>query len=214
MKKTEKTSVGKISFRKMDKFAEQYIVPSQIIELSVGDETMIVEVKWKISFEDTVKFVTGVADVVAAEYRDGKFFYTPSAEDLAFKQSVLAYYTNIKTDTDIERVHNWLSNTSIYETVAGCIDPVQLTMLKDSVAKLIKFRLDTHKTAVLDKLGGLIDAIKNIIHQNDMGVSAADINQINEFISKYNANDVAEAFINTRRQDMETEIFSETISTN
>ena len=101
-----------LSINKLDKLIKMHRIQNErTIPFDVGDETIEVMVKSYVSPADMSLCVKNIADGVFIEQEDGIVQYTPSLYESSLMLNYLAFFTNIKVESGLDR---------IFEMMYGC----------------------------------------------------------------------------------------------
>lgn len=159
-----------ISFAKIDKVIKNAALPkTTMFQLDAGDEQIEVEVKTSLSLRERTDMAFEIADMIFPE--DADAVYMPTFEQYAQVFTVMKYYTNIKADTNVERVLAFERATHILERVSTLADeePVEIFADADNIVRFRK-QCAMHSRKVFDQLGQLLS-----VNAADTAVSLDEI---------------------------------------
>ena len=159
-----------ISFAKIDKVIKNAALPKTImLQLDAGDEQIEVEVKTSLSLRERTDMAFEIADMIFPE--DADAVYMPTFEQYAQVFTVMKYYTNIKADTNVERVLAFERATHILERVSTLADEEPVEIFADA-DNIVRFRQQCamHSKKVFDQLGRLLS-----VNAADTAVSLDEI---------------------------------------
>lgn len=159
-----------ISFAKIDKVIKNTALPkAATIQLDAGDEQIEVEVKTSLSLRERTDMAFEIADMIFPEGADA--VYMPMFEQYAQVFTVMKYYTNIKADTNVERVLAFERATHILERVSTLADEEPVEIFADA-DNIVRFRQQCamHSKKVFDQLGQLLS-----VNAADTAVSLDEI---------------------------------------
>jgi hypothetical protein len=159
-----------ISFAKIDKVIKNAALPKTIMfQLDAGDEQIEVEVKTSLSLRERTDMAFEIADMIFPE--DADAVYMPTFEQYAQVFTVMKYYTNIKADTNVERVLAFERATHILERVSTLADEEPVEIFADA-DNIVRFRQQCamHSRKVFDQLGQLLS-----VNAADTAVSLDEI---------------------------------------
>lgn len=159
-----------ISFAKIDKVIKNAALPKTIMfQLDAGDEQIEVEVKTSLSLRERTDMAFEIADMIFPE--DADAVYMPTFEQYAQVFTVMKYYTNIKADTNVERVLAFERATHILERVSTLADEEPVEIFADA-DNIVRFRQQCamHSKKVFDQLGQLLS-----VNAADTAVSLDEI---------------------------------------
>ena len=145
-----------ISFAKIDKVIKNAALPkTTMFQLDAGDEQIEVEVKTSLSLRERTDMAFEIADMIFPE--DADAVYMPTFEQYAQVFTVMKYYTNIKADTNVERVLAFERATHILERVSTLADEEPVEIFADA-DNIVRFRQQCamHSMKVFDQLGQLL----------------------------------------------------------
>ena len=159
-----------ISFAKIDKVIKNAALPkTTMFHLDAGDEQIEVEVKTSLSLRERTDMAFEIADMIFPE--DADAVYMPTFEQYAQVFTVMKYYTNIKADTNVERVLAFERATHILERVSTLADEEPVEIFADA-DNIVRFRQQCamHSRKVFDQLGQLLS-----VNAADTAVSLDEI---------------------------------------
>nr|DAH77468.1 MAG TPA: hypothetical protein [Bacteriophage sp.] len=159
-----------ISFAKIDKVIKNAALPkTTMFQLDAGDEQIEVEVKTSLSLRERTDMAFEIADMIFPE--DADAVYMPTFEQYAQVFTVMKYYTNIKADTNVERVLAFERATHILERVSTLADEEPVEIFADA-DNIVRFRQQCamHSKKVFDQLGRLLS-----VNAADTAVSLDEI---------------------------------------
>lgn len=159
-----------ISFAKIDKVIKNAALPkTTMFQLDAGDEQIEVEVKTALSLRERTDMAFEIADMIFPE--DADAVYMPTFEQYAQVFTVMKYYTNIKADTNVERVLAFERATHILERVSTLADEEPVEIFADA-DNIVRFRQQCamHSRKVFDQLGQLLS-----VNAADTAVSLDEI---------------------------------------
>lgn len=159
-----------ISFAKIDKVIKNAALPkTTMFQLDAGDEQIEVEVKTSLSLRERTDMAFEIADMIFPE--DADAVYMPTFEQYAQVFTVMKYYTNIKADTNVERVLAFERATHILERVSTLADEEPVETFADA-DNIVRFRQQCamHSRKVFDQLGQLLS-----VNAADTAVSLDEI---------------------------------------
>lgn len=159
-----------ISFAKIDKVIKNAALPkTTMFQLDVGDEQIEVEVKTSLSLRERTDMAFEIADMIFPE--DADAVYMPTFEQYAQVFTVMKYYTNIKADTNVERVLAFERATHILERVSTLADEEPVEIFADA-DNIVRFRQQCamHSKKVFNQLGQLLS-----VNAADTAVSLDEI---------------------------------------
>lgn len=159
-----------ISFAKIDKVIKNAALPkTTMFQLDAGDEQIEVEVKTSLSLRERTDMAFEIADMIFPEDVDA--VYMPTFEQYAQVFTVMKYYTNIKADTNVERVLAFERATHILERVSTLADEEPVEIFADA-DNIVRFRQQCamHSKKVFDQLGQLLS-----VNAADTAVSLDEI---------------------------------------
>lgn len=159
-----------ISFAKIDKVIKNAALPkTTMFQLDAGDEQIEVEVKTSLSLRERTDMAFEIADMIFPE--DADAVYMPTFEQYAQVFTVMKYYTNIKADTNVERVLAFERATHILERVSTLADEEPVEIFADA-DNIVRFRQQCamHSRKVFDQLGQMLS-----VNAADTAVSLDEI---------------------------------------
>ncbi len=158
----KKNTEKKISFNKMDDILKGLTKDNGVrtipCHLSNG-EALDIHVKSVISIEDMGAFVVNLVDNLFAVNDAGEEEYRSYLYRPIFALNILQAYTDVKVDTNTDRLRAILYDTGLYNTIVGMIDVDQLYDLDVAIKEAIEFRKQTILSGEHIKLNYLIEQI-------------------------------------------------------
>lgn len=169
-----------VSFAKIDKIIKATDVrKNAVVSLNAGDEVIDVEVKSFLTLKERTDMAFEIADMVFPD--DGRdVSYIPSFVEYAHAFTCFKYFTNLKVDTNVERVLAFERATAMTDRVRS-ISGAELSQIFAEADQIIEYRKQcaAHAKSTLDALQGLIDGIGSLLDaaQDDSRVPLEDIVQ-------------------------------------
>lgn len=171
-----------ISFAKIDKVIKNAALPkTTMFQLDAGDEQIEVEVKTSLSLRERTDMAFEIADMIFPE--DADAVYMPTFEQYAQVFTVMKYYTNIKADTNVERVLAFERATHILERVSTLADEEPVEIFADA-DNIVRFRQQCamHSRKVFDQLGQLlsVNAVDTAVSLDEILAALGKASEIDE----------------------------------
>lgn len=169
-----------VSFAKIDKIIKATdVLKNAVVSLNAGDEVIDVEVKSFLTLKERTDMAFEIADMVFPD--DGRdVSYIPSFVEYARAFTCFKYFTNLKIDTNVERVLAFERATAMTDRVRS-ISGAALSQIFAEADQIIEYRKQcaAHAKSTLDALQGLIDGIGSLLDaaQDDSRVPLEDIVQ-------------------------------------
>lgn len=137
---------------------------STIVQLHISDsETIDVDIKSVISFEDMEQFVDIVADSVFVSDESGEMVYVPTRYHTAFALCFLSYFSNLKINMGLERLVALMYATGIYDELVSAANQAQLRAIEDDIFSAIEFRKQTVLSGERIKLNYLLEQMNKMM---------------------------------------------------
>jgi hypothetical protein len=153
-----KKSNSKVSVNQIEKL----IKPIQpfVVNYEVDNEIIEIEVKPRLSFEDTISFVHSVAESVVQSDAE---IVTYSTQDFSIAINTLEFYTNIRIPTNIQAQCDLVYGTDIIKKITSHVsfDKLIYEKLLHSVDKQITYEKETMQNQFKVKTQAYIDQIKS-----------------------------------------------------
>lgn len=159
-----------ISYAKIDKVIKNEALPkTATIHLDAGDEQTEVEVKTSLSLRERTDMTFEIADMIFPD--DADAVYMPMFEKYAQVFTVLKYYTNIKADTNVERVLAFDRATHILDRINTIADEEPIEIFADA-SDIIRYRKQCamHSKRVFDQIGQILS-----MNADDAAVSLEEV---------------------------------------
>lgn len=119
-----------------------------------------IEVHRTLNFTDAMKFVDMV---VSLTYDEMTGNYTPELKDLGIRKSVIDFYTNVELSTDIEKCHEVLYETDLFEFVLNLINRRQLNMIVTSIDDKLNYITQTNIDVINRKMNELTSVFEDFM---------------------------------------------------
>lgn len=201
-----------ISFTKIDKIIKATTLPrNTTITLNAGDEAVEVEVKQVLTLQERTDMAFEIADIVFPE--DGRAVsYIPSFLEYAHAFACFKYFTNLKEDTNVERVLAFERATAMVSRIQE-VSLTPLGKIFDEANQIIEYRKQcaAHAKSTLDALQGLIDGIGSLLDaaQDDSRVPLEDIVQALQTAKNVDEESLSQGVLEFRKaQQSQTDLAS------
>lgn len=144
---------NKISVNQIDAILENYKQEDKsVICYTSSGEEIVIKVKHHINTKDAMQFITNVVGNVFIDVKGYPTYY-PYARDIDVIRNVMLYYTNLKSEINIDKITSF-GSTDIYSNIIKAIDYNQYDQILTAIDHAIEYRkneiLSTQK-ALLEK---------------------------------------------------------------
>lgn len=135
----------------------------QAIVYSVDNDTAIeITVKKTLSLAECDSFVEAASNGGLVVGDGGETRFSPVMLDYAYYLSVLAFFTNLKTDIGPDRIYSMVYLSDMMSVIESCINQRQLLDLKRYIDNLSSFNLQVGVHYSASKTQALISKIDTI----------------------------------------------------
>lgn len=189
-----------ISYAKIDKVIKNEALPkTATIHLNAGDEQIEVEVKTSLSLRERTDMTFEIADMIFPD--DAEAVYMPMFEKYAQVFTVLKYYTNIKADTNVERVLAFDRATHILDRINTIADeePIEIFADADNIVRYRK-QCAMHSKRVFDQIGQIFS-----MNADDAAVSLEEVLAALGKASEIDEEKLAKGVLQYRRDEASAE---------
>lgn len=171
---------------------EKKIDGNKIIEaVRVPDVTTAIEyhgvtlnVRERISFPEMLSFVNTVAD--SCFTLEGE--YAPQVDMFAFKSNVIDFFTDVELPEDLAERYKLVMMTDLYSVVTENVYEAQLDDMRDSVSKLVEYKLATNVSAANHELSAVAGTLKTIAETYGQFAQSLDSGAVKQMMDALNAN--------------------------
>lgn len=197
-----------ISFTKIDKIIKATTLPrNTTITLNAGDEAVEVEVKQVLTLQERTDMAFEIADIVFPE--DGRAVsYIPSFLEYAHAFACFKYFTNLKEDTNVERVLAFERATAMVSRIQE-VSLTPLGKIFDEANQIIEYRKQcaAHSKAVMDELHSLLgtaNAVFSSMH-DDNRVPLEDIVQALQSVQDVDEESLSRGVLEFHKEQTQSE---------
>jgi hypothetical protein len=162
-KKTNKET--KISVNKIDRILNTCpTLASKVLidtyDPTTGEKLEPVEiiVKESISFGDYCAFVQDVVDNVFIDST-----YMPYVRDIAICRAILTYFTNVKSEINIDKLYSLSINQYFMDSIKNEINQEQYISLINSIDEMIEFKKQEMLANKPNPLDGLFNSLQELL---------------------------------------------------
>ena len=128
---------NRVSINALERFCKE--TTPDIIQrtFSIGDETITYEVKFRLTLEESMRFIE---DVVKEAVMPNDGMIVPLAQSYIIGKNILVYYANFTMPSDESKAYELvLGANGIIGDIIGCIDNAQYQMLLAGVRDRVNF---------------------------------------------------------------------------
>lgn len=202
-KNTEK----KVSIASVDALLKEVDVTPVVVQITVGDKTLDVEVKPYLSIEEFCLMVDTAASCQFVDDENGEPAYVAALERYAKNSALLAFMTNIKPETASEKLNKLCNQTDIINKISDVIDVEYLWDFYEAVDKQIEYRKTQLLSTERSKLAQLttqmekaVDAFTKL-NERFSDIDGAKVVSMMDKIANMNEAELAKSVVDARDKD-------------
>lgn len=195
MAKKENTE---ISIGKLEKYCKENEKTTTLCSFDVAGESVEYAVKYRISLEDSIKFI---GDVVKGCIDKSEMSVIEIARSFLINRGLMTYYANFRMPSDINKRYNYiLCAEDIISNILDCIDEQQYKSILEAIDRSIAFEKDKMLCEQGIRINAVMEKLSNISEQMEGIFGGIDSEQTAKFISniasadKIDAKTLAEVF--------------------
>lgn len=174
---------------------------------SVGDETITYEVKFRLTLEESMRFIE---DVVKEAIMPNDGMIVPLAQSYIIGKNILIYYANFTMPNDESKAYELvLGANGIIGDIIGCIDNAQYQMLLAGVRDRVNFETQKMLSVQEQRVNTLVGEISRFAEQMDSVFGNISGEQMAGFISsmsklsdtQISTEELAKAFVENAKEN-------------
>ena len=193
-----KTQKNVISFNQIEKVIKDNKIPKHIVKVG-GEESFIeVEVSPHISMTDYILMIDEIASNTFITVDDKKL-YVPSHFNISLTAALIRYFTNIKSDSNADRIWEFNLVTGIGDKIKDVIGSLYDSIVEDAVATIeetLRVESSVHKSDELyDAIISLVNGLGSSVEKFANTDTLSNISGVISKITNVNGKDVVDAII-------------------
>ena len=174
---------------------------------SIGDETITYEVKFRLTLEESMRFIE---DVVKEAIMPNDGMIVPLAQNYIIGKNILIYYANFTMPNDESMAYELvLGANGIIGDIIGCIDNAQYQMLLAGVRDRVNFETQKMLSVQEQRVNTLVSEISRFAEQMDSVFGNISGEQMAGFISsmsklsdtQISTEELAKAFVENAKEN-------------
>ena len=174
---------------------------------SIGDETITYEVKFRLTLEESMRFIE---DVVKEAVMPNDGMIVPLAQSYIIGKNILVYYANFTMPSDESKAYELvLGANGIIGDIIGCIDNAQYQMLLAGVRDRVNFETQKMLSVQEQRVNTLVGEISRFAEQMDSVFGNISGEQMAGFISsmsklsdtQISTEELAKAFVENAKEN-------------
>lgn len=193
-----KTQKNVISFNQIEKVIKDNRIPKHTVRVG-GEESFIeVEISPHISMTDYILMIDEIASNTFITVDDKKL-YVPSHFNISLTAALIRYFTNIKSDTNADRIWEFNLVTGIGDKIKDVIGSLYDNIVEDAVATIeetLRVESSVHKSDELyDAIISLVNGIGSSVEKFADTDVLSNISGVISKLTNVNGRDVVDAII-------------------
>lgn len=172
---------NRVSINALERFCKETTPDIMQHTFSIGDETITYEVKFRLTLEESMRFIE---DVVKEAIMPNDGMIVPLAQSYIIGKNILIYYANFTMPNDESKAYELvLGANGIIGDIIGCIDNAQYQMLLAGVRDRVNFETQKMLSVQEQRVNTLVGEISRFAEQMDSVFSNISGEQMAGFIS-------------------------------
>lgn len=197
---------NRVSINALERFCKETTPDVMQYTFTAGDETVTYEVKYRLTLEETLRFIE---DVVSEAIMPNDGLIVPIAQSYMIGKNILTYYANFTMPSDDSKTYELvLSANGIICEILNHIDKAQYEMILSSISDRINFETQKMLSVQERRIAELAGEIGRITEQMSSLYDGVDGEQIAGFLTSMSrlsseqitAEDLAKAFVESARR--------------
>ena len=194
---------NRVSINALERFCKETTPDIMQRTFSIGDETITYEVKFRLTLEESMRFIE---DVVKEAIMPNDGMIVPLAQSYI----ILIYYANFTMPNDESRAYELvLGANGIIGDIIGCIDNAQYQMLLAGVRDRVNFETQKMLSVQEQRVNTLVSEISRFAEQMDSVFGNISGEQMAGFISsmsklsdtQISTEELAKAFVENAKEN-------------
>lgn len=198
---------NRVSINALERFCKETTPDIMQCTFSVGDETITYEVKFRLTLEESMRFIE---DVVKEAIMPNDGMIVPLAQSYIIGKNILIYYANFTMPNDESKAYELvLGANGIIGDIIGCIDNAQYQMLLAGVRDRVNFETQKMLSVQEQRVNTLVGEISRFAEQMDSVFGNISGEQMAGFISsmsklsdtQISTEELAKAFVENAKEN-------------
>lgn len=198
---------NRVSINALERFCKETTLDIMQRTFSIGDETITYEVKFRLTLEESMRFIE---DVVKEAIMPNDGMIVPLAQSYIIGKNILVYYANFTMPNDESKAYELvLGANGIIGDIIGCIDNAQYQMLLAGVRDRVNFETQKMLSVQEQRVNTLVSEISRFAEQMDSVFGNISGEQMAGFISsmsrlsdtQISTEELAKAFVENAKEN-------------
>jgi hypothetical protein len=198
---------NRVSINALERFCKEKTPDIMQRTFSIGDETITYEVKFRLTLEESMRFIE---DVVKEAIMPNDGMIVPLAQSYIIGKNILVYYANFTMPNDESKAYELvLGANGIIGDIIGCIDNAQYQMLLAGVRDRVNFETQKMLSVQEQRVNTLVGEISRFAEQMDSVFGNISGEQMAGFISsmsklsdtQISTEELAKAFVENAKEN-------------
>ena len=198
---------NRVSINALVRFCKETTPDIMQRTFSIGDETITYEVKFRLTLEESMRFIE---DVVKEAVMPNDGMIVPLAQSYIIGKNILVYYANFTMPSDESKAYDLvLGANGIIGDIIGCIDNAQYQMLLAGVRDRVNFETQKMLSVQEQRVNTLVGEISRFAEQMDSVFGNISGEQMAGFISsmsklsdtQISTEELAKAFVENAKEN-------------
>lgn len=198
---------NRVSINALERFCKETTPDIMQCTFSIGDETITYEVKFRLTLEESMRFIE---DVVKEAIMPNDGMIVPLAQSYIIGKNILVYYANFTMPNDESKAYELvLGANGIIGDIIGCIDNAQYQMLLAGVRDRVNFETQKMLSVQEQRVNTLVGEISRFAEQMDSVFGNISGEQMVGFISsmsklsdtQISTEELAKAFVENAKEN-------------
>lgn len=198
---------NRVSINALERFCKETTPDIMQCTFSIGDETITYEVKFRLTLEESMRFIE---DVVKEAIMPNDGMIVPLAQSYIIGKNILVYYANFTMPNDESKAYELvLGANGIIGDIIGCIDNAQYQMLLAGVRDRVNFETQKMLSVQEQRVNTLVGEISRFAEQMDSVFGNISGEQMAGFISsmsklsdtQISTEELAKAFVENAKEN-------------
>ena len=198
---------NRVSINALERFCKETTPDIMHRTFSIGDETITYEVKFRLTLEESMRFIE---DVVKEAVMPNDGMIVPLAQSYIIGKNILVYYANFTMPSDESKAYELvLGANGIIGDIIGCIDNAQYQMLLAGVRDRVNFETQKMLSVQEQRVNTLVGEISRFAEQMDSVFGNISGEQMAGFISsmsklsdtQISTEELAKAFVENAKEN-------------
>lgn len=198
---------NRVSINVLERFCKEKTPDIMQRTFSIGDETITYEVKFRLTLEESMRFIE---DVVKEAIMPNDGMIVPLAQSYIIGKNILVYYANFTMPNDESKAYELvLGANGIIGDIIGCIDNAQYQMLLAGVRDRVNFETQKMLSVQEQRVNTLVGEISRFAEQMDSVFGNISGEQMAGFISsmsklsdtQISTEELAKAFVENAKEN-------------